>query len=222
MSDLDSLKVVLIGESGTGKTSIIRRFAYRLFDEDCTSSISSQYTSKIIEIKDINTSLKFDIWDTAGQEKFRSMTKLFYKDAKIILFVYDITYKKSFDELKNYWISQVQEHCNSDVLLGIVANKNDLYINQQVTKEEGLELAEKIGAIYQITSAKSGFGINNLFENIGRKYIDPKFDYQEADRIAEENYNKKKKELEEAKKKKEKRRGVKLDVQNNKKKEKCC
>ena len=193
MSDLDSLKVVLIGESGTGKTSIIRRFAYRLFDEDCTSSISSQYTSKIIEIKDINTSLKFDIWDTAGQEKFRSMTKIFYKDAKIILFVYDITYKKSFDELKNYWISQVQEHCNSDVLLGIVANKNDLYINQQVTKEEGLELAEKIGAIYQITSAKSGFGINNLFENIGRKYIDPKFDYQEADRIAEENYNKKKK-----------------------------
>ena len=150
------------------------------------------------------------------------MTKIFYKDAKIILFVYDITYKKSFDELKNYWISQVQEHCNSDVLLGIVANKNDLYINQQVTKEEGLELAEKIGAIYQITSAKSGFGINNLFENIGRKYIDPKFDYQEADRIAEENYNKKKKELEEAKKKKEKRRGVKLDVQNNKKKEKCC
>ena len=221
MSDLESLKVVLIGESGTGKTSIIQRFAYKLFDENCSSSISSQYISKIIEIKEINMSLKFDIWDTAGQEKYRSMTKIFYKDAKIILFVYDITSKKSFDELKKYWISQVQENCQSDVLLGIVANKNDLYIRQQVTKEEGLELAEKIGAIYQITSAKSGHGINNLFENIGRKYIDPKFDYQEADRIAEENYNKKKKEIEEAKKKKGKRRIVKLDVQTSKKKA-CC
>ena len=71
MSDLETLKVVLIGESGTGKTSIIQRYSYNLFDPNCASSISSQYISKIIELNDINQSLKFDILDTAAQEKYR-------------------------------------------------------------------------------------------------------------------------------------------------------
>ena len=223
MSDNDVLKVVLIGESGSGKTSIIQRFSYNLFDPNCASSISSQYISKIIELKDINQTLKFDIWDTAGQEKYRSMAKLFYKDAKIILFVYDITSLKSFNELKSYWISQVQQNCEPNALLGVVANKNDLYNMQQVPKEEGIKLADEIGAIFQMTSAKSGIGINNLFENIGRKYLDPKFDYQAADKIAEEKYKKRKEKEQMSKKKNERKRGVKLDVKNEKeKKGGCC
>ena len=223
MSDNDALKVVLIGESGSGKTSIIQRFSYNLFDPNCASSISSQYISKIIELKDINQTLKFDIWDTAGQEKYRSMAKLFYKDAKIILFVYDITSLKSFNELKSYWISQVQQNCEPNALLGVVANKNDLYNMQQVPKEEGIKLADEIGAIFQMTSAKSGIGINNLFENIGRKYLDPKFDYQAADKIAEEKYKKRKEKEQMSKKKNERKRGVKLDVKNEKeKKGGCC
>ena len=224
MSDNDILKVVLIGESGTGKTSIIQRFSYNLFDANCASSISSQYISKIIELKDINQTLKFDIWDTAGQEKYRSMAKLFFKDAKIILFVYDITSLNSFNELKNYWISQVQQNCEPNALLGVVANKNDLYNIQQVPKEEGLKLADEIGAIFQMTSAKSGLGIHNLFENIGRKYLDPKYDYQAADKIAEEKY-KKRKEKEMAQKKEQRKRGVKLEIKNNKNEKKggkCC
>ena len=223
MSDNDALKVVLIGESGSGKTSIIQRFSYNLFDPNCASSISSQYISKIIELKDINQTLKFDIWDTAGQEKYRSMAKLFYKDAKIILFVYDITSLKSFNEIKSYWISQVQQNCEPNALLGVVANKNDLYNMQQVPKEEGIKLADEIGAIFQMTSAKSGIGINNLFENIGRKYLDPKFDYQAADKIAEEKYKKRKEKEQMSKKKNERKRGVKLDVKNEKeKKGGCC
>jgi small GTP-binding protein len=223
MSDNDVLKVVLIGESGSGKTSIIQRFSYNLFDPNCASSISSQYISKIIELKDINQTLKFDIWDTAGQEKYRSMAKLFYKDAKIILFVYDITSLKSFNEIKSYWISQVQQNCEPNALLGVVANKNDLYNMQQVPKEEGIKLADEIGAIFQMTSAKSGIGINNLFENIGRKYLDPKFDYQAADKIAEEKYKKRKEKEQMSKKKNERKRGVKLDVKNEKeKKGGCC
>ena len=219
MSD-DSLKVVLIGESGTGKTSIIQRFAYKLFDENCAASISSQYITKNIELKD--RTLTFDIWDTAGQEKYRSMAKLFYKDAKIILFVYDITSMKSFLELKNYWISQVKQNCEPNGLLGVVANKNDLYVNQQVSKEEGLEFADEIGAIFQMTSAKSGYGINNLFENIGEKYLDPNYDYQAADKIAEENF-KKRKEEEKNKKLNKNKRGVKINIQKiEKKKGGCC
>ena len=222
MSDTDVLKVVLIGESGTGKTSIIQRFSYNLFDSNCASSISSQYISKTIDLKDINQSLKFDIWDTAGQEKYRSMAKLFYKDAKIILFVYDITSLNSFNELRNYWITQVKENCEPNILFGVVANKNDLYNDQQVPKEEGVKLADEIGAIFQMTSAKSGNGINNLFNNIARKYLDPNYDYQAADKIAEEEYKKRKQEKEKEKKNNDKQRGVKLNVTKEPKKGGCC
>ena len=219
----DTLKVVLIGESGTGKTSIIQRYAYKLFDPNCASSISSQYITKNIELKD--RTIRFDIWDTAGQEKYRSMAKLFYKDAKIILFVYDISSKNTFLELKNFWVSEVKQNCEPNALLGVVANKNDLYTSQQVPKEEGLKLADEIGAIFQMTSAKSGYGINNLFENIGKKYLDPNYDYQAADKIAEETYKKKKEEEKKNKKSNpnERKRGVKLDIKKKEqKKEGCC
>ena len=222
MLDKDSLKVVLIGESGTGKTSIIQRFAYKFFDPNCASSISSQYITKKVELKDFKQTLTFDIWDTAGQEKYRAMAKLFYKDAKIILFVYDVSSKNTFIELKNYWISEVKQNCEPNALLGVVANKCDLYTKQQVSKEEGLKLSDEIGAIFQMTSAKSGVGIDNLFENIGRKYLDPKFDYQAADKIAEEKYKKRKEEEKLKKKNNEKKRGVKLDIKKEKKKEGCC
>ena len=226
MSDTEVLKVVLIGESGTGKTSIIQKFSYNLFDQNCASSISSQYISKIINLEDINQSLKFDIWDTAGQEKYRSMAKLFYKDAKIIIFVYDITSLSSFNELKNYWITQVKENCGPNILFCVVANKNDLYSDQQVPKEEGIKLADEIGAIFQTTSAKSGNGINNLFNNIARKYLDPKYDYQAADKIAEEEYKKRKKEHQKEKKNNERQRGIKINIESNEsnkeKKGKCC
>ena len=193
MSETEALKVVLIGESGAGKTSIIQRFAYKLFDPNCASSISSQYISQVIELKDINKTLKFEIWDTAGQERYRSMAKIFYKDAKIILFVYDVTCLKSFEELENYWITQVKDNCSQKALLGLVANKCDMYDQQQVSTENGMKLANDIGAVFQYTSAKSGVGINSLFENLGRKYLDPTFDYQAADKTAMEKYKKKRK-----------------------------
>ena len=223
MSNSESLKVVLIGESGTGKTSIIQRYTYKLFDPNCVSSITSQFISKTIELKDIKKNLKFDIWDTAGQERYRSMTKIFYKDANIILFVYDITNYESFNELKNFWISEVKQNCDKEALYGVVANKIDLYSFQQVPKEEGMELADEIGGIFQATSAQSGFGIDSLFENIGRKYLDPKYDYKAADKIAQDKYKQKKEEEQIPKKEKEKPRGVKLlDETKKGKKKGCC
>ena len=224
MENSEKIKVVLVGESGTGKTSIIQRFAYKIFDPNCISSISSQFINQTIEYEEINKTLQFEIWDTAGQEKYRSMAKLFYKDAKIILFVYDITSRSSFEGIKNYWISQIMQECEQNSLLGLVANKYDLYNSQQVSKEEGMELANEIGAIFQFTSAKSGEGISSMFKNLGRKYLDPKYDYQEADKIAQENYRKKKEEEEKRKKERNKRRGAKLDIQNNNKAKKggCC
>ena len=188
---LDTIKVVLIGESGTGKTSIIQQYAYKIFDPDCATSISSQYISKTITIPEIKKSVRLEIWDTAGQERYRSMAKLFYKDAKIIIFVYDSTSKISYEELINFWIPEVQNNCMKDVKFALVANKCDLYEIESVSIEEANNLADKIGAVFQKTSAKSGTGVDNLFQNLGRLYLEPDFDYKAKDKIDEENYKKK-------------------------------
>ena len=189
------LKVVLLGESGVGKTCIINKFTSGIFDPEVVSSISAQYISKTIEFKDLKQTIKFDIWDTAGQEKFRSLAKIFYKDAKVICLCYDITSKKSFTELKEYWYEQQTKlNADADPIFAVVANKIDLYETLQVKEEEGKAFAKEINGIFQATSAKSNAGINNLFENIGRKYFNPNFDFNESDSKAKEEYEQKKNE----------------------------
>ena len=98
------LKVVLLGEAGTGKTCLISKFTAGIFNSESISSLSAQFISKTIQVN--NKAIKFDIWDTAGQEKYRSLSKIFYKDTKAICLCYDITSKKSFEELKDYWYEQ--------------------------------------------------------------------------------------------------------------------
>ena len=175
------LKVVLLGESSVGKTSIINKFISGIFDPEVTSSLSAQFVSKTIEFKDLKQTIKFDIWDTAGQERYRSLAKIFYKDAKVICLCYDITSLKSFTELRDYWYKdQVKTNSDSDVIFAVVANKNDLYETAQVKDEEGKAFAKQIKGIFQSTSAKSDSGISALFENIGRRYFNPDFDSNEA------------------------------------------
>ena len=219
----ETIKVVLVGESGTGKTSIIQQFAYKIFDQDCATSISSQYITKVMTFPDINKNLRIEIWDTAGQERYRSMAKLFYKDAKIVIFVYDVTSKKSFDELIKYWIPEVQNTSDGSAIFGLVANKSDLYEIEAVSTEEGMNLADKIKAVFQKTSAKSGMGVNNLFNNLGKLYLQPDFDYKEGDLIEQENYNKKKmKENQNREADAESNPSVKIVNYNNKKQKRCC
>ena len=223
---LETIKVVLVGESGTGKTSIIQQFAYKIFDPNCATSISSQYVSQVINIPAINKSLKLEIWDTAGQERYRSMAKLFYQDAKIIIFVYDFTSRASFDYLINFWIPEVQITINvKNVIFGLVANKCDLYEIGSISDEEGMDLADKINAVFQKTSAKLGLGVNTLFQNLGRVYLEPGFDYKQKDNIDKENFDKKK--IEEARdkmreKEKESNMSVKIVNHKSKKKKGCC
>ena len=220
MSGADSIKVVLLGEAGVGKTSIIHQFTYHKFDPDCISSISAQFISKTIEYKGYGA-IKFDIWDTAGQERYRSMAKIFYKDARVIVFVYDITSESTFDGMKNYWYEQTKINCEKDAILAVVANKNDLYGEQVVSDEVGQQFADEIGAIFQSTSALSESGINKLFDNIGRKIINPDFDYKDSDKVAKANYDKKQNNQ----KDEEKDKRVKLgDAKNNNNNKKggCC
>ena len=217
----ETVKVVLLGESGVGKTSIIAQFTAGKFDPDCVTSLSAQFVSKTVEFQNVNKAIKFDIWDTAGQEKYRALAKIFYKDAKGILLVYDITDAKSFNEVKSYWYNMIKQNADPDAIVAIVANKSDLYGNEQVNNEEGKEFAKSVGAFFQSTSAKSDTGITSLFENIGQKYFNPNYDVNAQDQQQQEEYNKQKSE---EKQKKKQPQGVQLTVENtkkNKKKSKC-
>ena len=221
MSSVEQVKVVLLGESGVGKTSIIAQFTSGKFDPDCVTSLSAQFISKTIEFENLQKAIKFDIWDTAGQEKYRALAKIFYKDAKAIILVYDITDQRSFDEVKSYWYEMVKSNGDQDAIIAIVANKNDLYDTAQVSEQDGKEFARSIGAIFQSTSAKSDTGITTLFDNIGQKYFNPDFDCTAADKKEQEEYMKKKSE---EKQKKKEPKGVKLTSEPTKteKKKKCC
>jgi small GTP-binding protein len=224
MSEPESIKVVLVGESGVGKTSIISQFTSKKFDLHRETSLSAQFISKTVNFQDLGKEIKFDIWDTVGQEKYRSLAKIFYKDAKVIVFVYDITTEYSFNELKNYWYEETRSNTDGSPILAVVGNKIDLYKEQKVSNNDGKEFAEKIGAIFQTTSAQSDSGISTLFDNIGKTYLIPNFDYRATDKTAQENFMKKKQE-ENTKKDMQKRvKGVQLENKkvDETKKKKCC
>ena len=103
-----SIKIVLLGYVAVGKTSLINRYVSNIFSTDAPSTQGASYSCKVINYQKYSQNVKLDIWDTSGQEKYRSLNKLFYKDAKIAILVYDITNKDSFDELKNYWFNQLE------------------------------------------------------------------------------------------------------------------
>ena len=218
MSEPISVKVVLLGESGVGKTSIISQYTTKKFNPRCSTSVSAQFISKTIQFPEFEKSIKFDIWDTVGQEKYRSLTKIFYRDAKVIVFVYDITTEYSFNQLKEYWYQETLNTTESTPLMAVVANKSDLYADQKVNNKDGKEFAEKINAIFQTTSAMSDTGINTLFENIGKKIIMPDYDYKNSDNTAQKDFSKKL-----AKEKNDKK--IKLEQKNSndpKNAKKCC
>ena len=227
MAEPEKLKVVLLGESGVGKTCIISQFISGIFDSDRLTSLSAQFITKTIEFKDINKAIKFDIWDTAGQEKFRSLAKIFYKDAKVICLCYDISSEKSFTELKEYWYEQqVKLNAEGDPIFAVVANKSDLYAQSQVPDEQGKAFAKEINGIFQSTSAKSNTGINTLFDNIGHKYFNPNYDTNEKENKEKQEYEKKKLEKQQQQKAQAQpqTRGIKLDTNKTKPQKKggCC
>ena len=223
------VKVVLLGESGVGKTSIISQFTANKFNPRCPTSVSAQFISKIINFPEYNKKIKFDIWDTVGQEKYRSLAKIFYKDARIIIFVYDITTEFSFAAIKDFWYKETYEYADNEPLLALVANKMDLYKDEQVKNEVGKEYADKINAIFQNTSAQNNSGIDKLFENLGKKFLDPDFDYKKPEIVNKEigkknsaNKNNKNNKEKESDKNKIKLSKGKNDGEDKKDKKKCC
>ena len=169
-------KVVLLGEAGVGKTSIISRYIKQKFDPEYITSLTSQFLRKIVEFPD-NKKITLDIFDTSGQEKYRSVAKFYYRHARAVIFVYDITSTKSFKEMKEYWYEQIKEVDIENFIIAIVANKNDLYEEREVQDEEGEKFAQQIGGFFVSTSAKNDSGVNDLFDNIAKKILDPNYVY---------------------------------------------
>lgn len=179
-------KVVLLGDSGVGKTCIISRYISGTFDANSATTNGASYASKIVKYEKLGKSLSLDIWDTAGQEKYKALTKFFYKDAAVAILVYDITRKESFDNVKDYWYNQLQQNGDKNIVLGIAGNKCDLYEQEAVPENEAREFADKIGAIFELTSAQNNTGINELFLDVGNKFLDPSFQQKLKDEHVED------------------------------------
>ena len=202
--NIKSLKAVLLGESGVGKTCIIARFINNTFENNITSTRGAYYTEKTMSFDEFGGKcIKFEIWDSAGQETYRSLTKIFYKDAGVAILVYDITRKDSFDEIKNYWYNQIKECAPKNIVIGIAANKYDLFESEQVSEDDARNFANEIGAVFKLTSASTNEGIEELFKGVGCKVLDQNYNVDES----------------------AKKTNIVLDDgknENNKKKKKCC
>lgn len=186
--EIPTFKVVLLGETAVGKSCLISRYVNNTFLSNFVPTMGGYFTSKEIFYKDINKKIKLDIWDTAGQEKYRSITKMFYKDASVAILVYDITRQESFLEIKNFWYQEVKENSPENLVIAIVGNKKDLYEYEEVNKEDCENFANEVGAVFKETSAKTGGGVDEMFQLIGMKLIAP----ENYDKIVNgENWKKK-------------------------------
>jgi Ras-related protein Rab-21 len=203
------VKVVLVGDTGVGKTCIIQRYVNNSYSEENESTLSSTYTNKVLEFKEYNKKLSLDIWDTAGQELYRALAKNFYLNAAIGILVYDIRRRESYDSIKNYWVDQMRESGEENMILGIAGNKCDLFQEEEVPDDEVKKFAQSIGAIFKPTSCKECIGIDELFQECGKKFL-------------ENNNLLKINNKEKANDKPIKLENKKEDKNNNNNKRKCC
>ena len=165
----EEIKVILIGESGTGKTSLINATMGLKFKESVESTTTNSFSSKTVTID--NKDYVLNLWDTIGQEKFRALTKIFIKDSKIVILVYDITRKESFNEL-NYWLKMIQDILGEEPILGICGNKSDLFVREQVKEEEVKKYSEEKQTPFKLTSAKNPLSFNKFLEDLVKKYLE--------------------------------------------------
>ena len=164
-------KLVFLGDSGVGKSCMITRFLTGVYDNTILATNGASYASKTIEIPEIGKSITLDIWDTAGQEKYKSLNKFFYQDAKMVILVYDITQKYSFDNLKNVWYKDLKEYGDPNIVIGIAGSKSDRYEEEAVSEQEAREFAKSINAVFGLTSAQNNTGIDELFKELGKKFL---------------------------------------------------
>ncbi|XP_076588218.1 ras-related protein Rab-8B-like [Chaetodon auriga] len=161
-------KLLLIGDSGVGKTCLLFRFSEDSFNTTFISTIGIDFKIRTIELD--GKRVKLQIWDTAGQERFRTITTAYYRGAMGIMLVYDICNEKSFENIKN-WIRNIEEHASSDVEKMVLGNKCDMTDRRQVSKDRGEKLAIDYGVKFLETSAKSSLNVEEAFYTMGRDIL---------------------------------------------------
>ena len=156
-------KVILLGDGGVGKSSMIQKYAHGIFNIHTTPTIGVVNTTKVVTVE--NQKILLNIWDTAGQEKYRSMLSSFFRGCKAAILVYDITNELSFKSL-DYWMGQVREMGGDSVKFLLIGNKSDLESNRRVTQKSGLDLARNNGMLFMETSCSSNYNIERAFQEV--------------------------------------------------------
>ena len=163
------VKLILVGETTVGKTSLINQYLDKTFKEEHIVTVGKEKSLKNINIEGKEVSL--EICDTAGQIDYRAINKIFMKNTDIALIVYDITNRKSFEELTNWIYSVNESNNNKNVIFGIAANKSDLYEEKVIDKKEGEEFAKNNNALFFETSAKDYDSVENVFLTLSEEYL---------------------------------------------------
>ncbi|EGV62375.1 GTP-binding protein of the rab/ypt [Yamadazyma tenuis] len=165
-------KLVLLGESAVGKSSIVHRFVKNTFDNFRESTIGAAFLTQTITLPESKTTIKFEIWDTAGQERYKSLAPMYYRNAHAALCVYDITNPSSFTKAQD-WIKELKKQAPEGIVICLVGNKLDLSEERQVDEQEVLQYVQELNhqennVLWAECSAKSGEGVLDIFNKIGR------------------------------------------------------
>ena len=151
----DSFKVVLIGGPSVGKSAIFRRYMQGDFKDAAEVTMSASYMEKSVNVAGQGKPIKIQLWDTAGHDRFKSINRIYYRDAAAALIVYDVTRRESLYQDAEHWIKDVKENAPSHVILALAGNKSDMYQNQEVSMSEGQKYQTNSGIpIYNECSAK--------------------------------------------------------------------
>ncbi|XP_051926503.1 ras-related protein Rab-26 isoform X2 [Hippocampus zosterae] len=180
-----AFKVMLVGDSGVGKTCLLVRFKDGAFlAGSFISTVGIDFRNKVMSIDAVK--VKLQIWDTAGQERFRSVTHAYYRDAHALLLLYDVTNKASFDNIRA-WLTEIYEYTQQDAVVMLLGNKADSNHDRVVKREEGEKLAKEFGVPFMETSARSGLNVELAFTAVAKELKhrtmkepdEPKFQLQE-------------------------------------------
>nr|ABD65440.1 Rab21-like [Suberites domuncula] len=161
-------KVVVLGSQGVGKTSLVLRHVSNTFTQSVSPTIGASFFTFSMTVTGYR--IKLQLWDTAGQERFRSMAPMYYRRANAALIVYDITREKSFEEAQE-WVRELESKVDSNLSLCVVGNKCDLSGEREVSREQGLEFAHQIGAMFTETSAAQNSGVKEAFLKVAQGVI---------------------------------------------------